>query len=96
MSKRCWLIRGHGCDESFAHKVELGEFSDRQIRKVLRALSFTEIVGAYAKRGTKNANDLLDVQKGFDDPTYTCGCGVTFFTASIVDEDGKLITYRVL
>ena len=72
-----------------------------RFREVLRALaakelSFTEIVGAYAKRGTKNANDLLEVQKGFDDPTYTCGCGVTFFTASIVDEDGKLITYRVL
>ena len=72
-----------------------------RFREVLRALaakelSFTEIVGAYAKRGTKNANDLLEVQKGFDDPTYTCGCGVTFFTVSIVDEDGKLITYRVL
>jgi hypothetical protein len=71
------------CDEPFAHKAGLGEFSDRQIREVLRALaakelSFTEIVGAYAKRGTKNADDLLEVQKGFDDPTYTCG-GVTFF-----------------
>jgi hypothetical protein len=101
MSKRYWLIRGHGCDEPFAHKAGLEVFSDRQIREVLRALaakelSFTEIVGAYPKRGTKNANDLLEVQKGFDDPTYTCGCGVTFFTASIVDEDGKLITYRVL
>jgi len=37
---------------------------------VLRALgakelSFTEIVGAYTKRGTKNANDLLEVQKAW-------------------------------
>jgi len=59
-----------------------------------KELSFTEIVGAYAKHGTTNANDLLEVQKGFDDPTYTCGWGVTFFTASIVDEDGKLITWQ--
>jgi|SRR5580704_11482907 hypothetical protein len=101
MSKRYWLIRGHGCDKPFAHKAGLGEFSDRQIREVLRALaakelSFTEIVGAYAKRGTKGANNLLEVQKRFDDPTYTCGCGVTVFTASIVDEHGKLIAYPKL
>jgi hypothetical protein len=31
MSKRYWLIRGHDCDEPFAHKAGLGEFSDRQI-----------------------------------------------------------------
>lgn len=55
MSKRYWLIRAHGCDEAFERKVRLGEFSDRQIREVLRALaakelSFNEIIGAYAKR----------------------------------------------
>ena len=101
MSKRYWLIRRHGCDEVFERKVKLGTFSDRQIREVLRALaakelSFTEIIGAYAKRGTVNANDLLEIQKGFNDPTYTCGSGVTFFTASIVDEEGKLIAYPKL
>jgi hypothetical protein len=101
MSKRYWLIRGHGCEEPFVYKASLGEFSERQIREVLRALvakelSFAEIVGAYAKRGTKGANGLLEVQKSFADPTYACGCGVTFFTASIVDENGKLIAYPTL
>ena len=50
----------------------------------------TELIAELAE----TAGYLLEVQKGINDPTYACGCGVTFFTASIVDEDGKLITYR--
>jgi hypothetical protein len=101
MSKRYWLIRGYGCAEPLTHQAKLGEFSEGQIKGVLRALaakelSFTEILGAYAKRGTERANDLLEVQKSFADPVYTCGCGVTFFTASVVDEHGKLIANQKL
>jgi hypothetical protein len=102
MSKRYWMIRGYnGTETIFEIQAGLAQFSDRQIREVLRALaakelSFTEIVGAYTKRGTKKANDLLEVQKRFDDPTYTCGSGVTFFTANIVNENGKLIAYPKL
>jgi hypothetical protein len=94
MLRRYWLIRGVNCEPEFQMQVNIGQFGDRQIRELLRALAAKELnasetVGAYAKRGTKTANDLLRVQKGFDDPIYMCGCGVTVFTATVVDESGK-------
>jgi hypothetical protein len=95
MSKRYWLIQGHDSFESvFKMKVGIGEFTSDQIQDLLKALAaktgltFQEIVGAYAKRGTKIANDLLAVHHDF--PTYMCGSNPTF-TARIVDENDKLI-----
>ena len=94
MSKRYWLIRGHdGFKTIFETKVSLGQFTADQIQDLLKALTAKmgltceEIVGAYAKRGTKVANDHLAVYGDF--PTYMCGSNPVF-TASIVDESGKI------
>ena len=99
MNNRYWRIRGYdGFNIIFEMKVELGQFSDRQIQDLLRALaakeglSYREIVGAYAKRRTKIANDLLEVRKDANSPVYTCGSD-PYFTVSLVDEKGKIIRY---
>ena len=96
LMKRYWVIRGYDGDKIFEKKVGIGQFTDGQIRHLLQALAakeclnFSEIVGAYAKRGTKISNDLLTVHRDFKYSTYRCGDGPTF-TASVVDEDGKII-----
>jgi hypothetical protein len=96
MKKRYWRIRGYdGEKEIFAANVGLGQFTEGQIKHLLRALAAkagltdAEIVGAYAKRKTKLANDLLCVQKDFNYPTYMCGDNPTFI-AGVVDDQGKI------
>ena len=95
---RYWRIRGHdGFSTIFDMKVELGLFTQEQIENLLKALTakaglnWTEIVGAYAKRGTKLANHHLDTQ--WDFPTCTCGSN-PHFNASIVDEAGQIVSKR--
>jgi hypothetical protein len=95
MSKRYWLIRGHDSFKTiFETKMSFGQFTAAQIQDLLKALTAKmgltcdEIVGAYAKRGTKIANNHLAIH--YDFPTYTCGSNPVF-TASIVDESGKII-----
>lgn len=95
MSKRYWLIEGYdSATKLFEKKVDVGQFTDGQLRQLLRALvakrlNDCEIVDAYAKRGTKIANNILDVH--IDYPIYMCGCDPCF-TVRIVDENGKIIS----
>ena len=96
MKKLYWRIRGYdGSTEIFDMTVECGQFSDDQMRNLLKALTakvgleYSEIVGAYAKRRTKFANNLLAVNKEFEFPGYTCGSD-PYFIAAIVDENGKI------
>jgi hypothetical protein len=92
-----WLIQGHdGTKCFFAKTVAIGQFTEDQVRDLLRAmtaktsLSYPEMMEAYASRRTKAYAARLDVHK---DPTcqmYMCGSN-PHFTASIVDVAGKLI-----
>ena len=99
MSKRYWLIKGHdGFKTIFEMKVGAGQITDDQIHLLLQALAakagltFAQIVGAYAKRRTRISNNLLAVNKDFRHSTFMCGSCPTF-TASVVDENGKIIVY---
>ena len=94
-TERYWLIQGNdSCKIIFETKVPVGQFTYDQICQLLRALAakvgltFSEIVGAYATRRTKIANDLLEVNKNYIYHTFSCGVGPTF-SATIVDADGK-------
>ena len=94
-----WRIRGHeGFTVIFERTVEVGQFTDDQIKHLLQALtakaglSFSDIVGAYARRRTKIANDLLAIHNDVRHSTLTCGSDPVF-TASVVDEKGKLIIH---
>jgi hypothetical protein len=94
---RYWLICGYdGLTKTFEMTVAVGQFTDDQIKQMLRALAakagleYPEIVGAYAKRGTKAANNLLVVER--ESATHTYWCGVDHhFSASVVDEKGRVI-----
>jgi hypothetical protein len=94
-----WRIRGFdGLKMIFETKVGIGQFTDQGIQDLLRALTarsaltFDEIIGSFARRGTKIANDLA-VRKDLDSSTFTCGSN-PFFTASIVDENGSVVKHR--
>jgi hypothetical protein len=83
MSKRYWLIRGHDSFKTiFERKVRFGQFSADPIQDLLKALTAKmgltcdEIVGGYAKRKTKIANDHPAIH--YDFSTYVCGSNPVF------------------
>lgn len=96
MNRLYWLIRGYdGSTLIFERIVDLGQITENQMTHLLQALvskaglSCDEIVGAYAKRGTKIANNHLIVHKDFAYPTLMCGSN-PHFVASVTDENGKI------
>jgi hypothetical protein len=98
--KQYWRLCGYdGNRPIFESKLSVGQFTTEQMNDLLRALTakasltFGEIVGAYAKRKTKGANDLLAVRRDSVYPTYECGSN-PYFAASIVDENGKIPRLR--
>jgi len=102
MKKLYWRIRGNDSLKQILDRtVELGQFNENQIRQLLMTLAardgpdYDEIVGAYVKRRTKIANDLLTVPKDSLYPTYCCGSN-PHFAASVVDERGKITRHARL
>lgn len=96
MTKLYWRIRGY--DSSlliFERIVDLGQITENQMTHLLQALvskaglSYDEIVGAYARRGTKIANNHLVVLKDFAYPTFMCGSN-PHFVASVIDKNGRI------
>jgi hypothetical protein len=94
--KLYWRICGHdGEHATFEKTVEFGQFTAGQMKQLLRALTAKagltneEIVGAFAKRKSKIANDLLPVRRDLNYPTYSCGHGPCY-TASVVDDRGRI------
>lgn len=94
MTQRYWHIVGYDSSEKiFEKKVKLGCYSENQIEQLLMALAaragldFDEIMGAYAKRGTKVANDLLDVHRDGFHATVMCGTNPYFIAK--VTKDGS-------
>lgn len=92
MTQRYWHIVGYDSTEKiFEKKVKFGCYSDNQIEQLLMALvaraglDFEEIAGAYAKRGTKFANDLLHVQRDGLHATIMCGTN-PHFTATVTTD----------
>jgi hypothetical protein len=59
------------------------------------SIDYDEIVGAYVKRRTKIANDLLAIHREAESATLSCGTN-PHFVASVVDENGKIIRYPKL
>lgn len=90
-----WRIEGYkGTKKIYERNLRLGCFTDKQIRSLLKVLTakagleFDEIVGAYAKRKTKIANDLLLVQVIDMNKGFTCGDN-PFFTARVLNTASK-------
>jgi hypothetical protein len=80
MRKACRHIKGFDSDKKiYDRKVALSHLSEDQLRSLLKALvakaglNFDEIVGAYARRQSTIANDLLAVRRDGPHPVFTCG-----------------------
>lgn len=88
MPETYWLIRAYdGTRLLFEKRVNSGQMTSDQVKHLLRALaaqtlSFDEVVGAYARRRTKIANNLLNVHQEKPHEIYTCGTN-PHFVASI-------------
>jgi hypothetical protein len=91
-AKRSWRIRGYdSLTEIFDESVPIGQMTEGSVKELLRSLvakglSPRELIGAYAKRGTRISNTLLQI-KNENQPDkrrtcYTCGDN-PFYTAVI-------------
>jgi len=90
---KCWKIEGYdSLTKIYEKEFKAGCITEKQIQAVLQSLvakaglDFDEIVGAYAKRGTNIANDLLLVQRDGPYPRFMCGDN-PYFTARVIDKD---------
>jgi hypothetical protein len=93
---RYWRIEGYdSLTKIYDQEVEVSCFSEKQIRALLMALAaraglgFAEIVGAYARRRSRIANDLLSVRRESRPyPIFSCG-GNPHFIARVVAVDER-------
>lgn len=97
--KRYWRIRGYGrgFETIFDKMIPAGSITDAQMIELLKCLvaiegrlTSDEIIGAYVKRRTKCAHDLLRIQND-KYPFYACGGPTPSFTALLVGDDGERI-----
>lgn len=102
MAKRYWRIRGHKqFDTFFDEMIPVGCLTEGQLKELLKCLaakgglSYQEIIGAYVKRKTKRAHELLHIQKNGPYPEYYCGDDPSF-TAIVVSDKGERIKYPPL
>jgi hypothetical protein len=89
-NKPYWLIRGFDSTTmTYERRVPASQITQDQMKALLRALAAKagltcdEIVGAYATRRTKIANDLLQVHKDGPHAKFSCGSN-PFFVAEIL------------
>jgi hypothetical protein len=67
--KRCWRIRGYdSLTPIFDESIPLGQITQDKVMELLRALVAKhllphDLIGAYARRGTKIHNKQLEIQK---------------------------------
>jgi hypothetical protein len=90
--KRCWRIRGYdGSTDIFDQSVPIGQITESSMKELLRALvakslSPREVVGAYAKRGTRISNEFLEIHKENQvdkrRTLYTCGTNPHFIATT--------------
>lgn len=93
-----WLIKGYdGSSVIYERRVDVGQLTQDQVKALLMALTakagltFDEIVGAYAKRRTKAANNLLRVQREGPYSIFMCGSDPHFIASLVFRDSGKPI-----
>ena len=71
--------------------IPVGQMTHGQMKQTLKSLTakagleYSEIVGAFAKRRSKIANELLAINRESKSATFRCGTN-PHFVACIVDE----------
>ncbi|RUO69613.1 hypothetical protein [Idiomarina ramblicola] len=94
MNQKYWKIEGFdGADKIFEKKVRAWAFSESKIQEALKALAsrggleLDEILGAYARKGAKEANELLVVNREQGNPIFSCGENPHFIATVIYEND---------
>jgi len=89
---RHWHIQGFDSTTPIVDvKVRIGELSEKRLKELLVSLAaraghtYDEILGAYVRRRTRLANDLLLVHRSGPHPVYMCGSN-PHFIARVVNE----------
>jgi hypothetical protein len=92
-----WLIRGYDSQTLIAEiRVSFAQIAPRRLESLLKALtakvclSFDEIVGAYASKGTRIANDLLAVTYDHRTNMYSCGTNPYFIAKRVPNPTASL------
>ena len=92
-----WLIEGFdGTSKIYERKARVGQLTIDQAKDLLRALTakagltFDEMVGAYATRRTRIANDHLHVHRDGPFPVFSCGQN-PHFIISARHPDGVIV-----
>jgi hypothetical protein len=90
--KRCWRIRGYdSLTPIFDQSIPVGQMTENNMKELLRALVAKdllphELLGAYAKRGTKLYVGFLEIQKETQyekrRTLYSCGNN-PYYTADV-------------
>lgn len=95
-----WLIEGFdSTTKIYERQVDIGQLTTDQAKALLRALvakaalTFDEIVGAYARRKTRVANDHLYVRREGPYPVFLCGDN-PHFIISARRPDGLIVGKR--
>jgi len=98
-----WRIVGYdGTTVIYETRVDVGQLTQSQVKALLMALTakagltFDEILGAYAKRRTKIANNLLQVQRNGPHSIFTCGVGPQFIASIVLRGSRKSIRNKLL
>ena len=102
-TEKQWLIVGYdGFTVIYERRVDVGQLTQSQVKALLMALTakagltFDEILGAYAKRRTKIANNLLHVHRDGPQTIFTCGVGPHFNASIVLRGSRKSIRNEVL
>lgn len=89
--KRYWKIEGwHSANKIFEYKVKHGQITENRMKELLRALTAkhalteSEIISCYTKKGTRIHSDLLEVQR-LSGKKYTLSCGTNPYIIAMVE-----------
>jgi hypothetical protein len=95
-AKYCWQIRGYDSTTAiFNQTIPVGQITTSNLKELLRALaakslSPQEIMGAYAKRGTRTFNGFVNIRCEHDQvkrrTIYSCGQNPHFVATTIAME----------
>ena len=90
---RYWKIQGWDSTKKlYEYKVKLGQITENGMKELLRtltakhALTESEIISCYAKKGTKIHSDLLEVQR-LSGKKFTLSCGTNPYTIAMVEDE---------
>lgn len=90
---RYWKIQGwDSTTKLYEYKIKVGQITENGMKELLRALTAklalteSEIIASYAKKGTRIRQNYLEVQVP-SGRKYTLSCGTNPYTIAVVEDE---------